>query len=189
MTRPSTRRDFLKTVTAAASTVGAAVLFPSFATGQAGKDGWDLGPFVKRQDPVLRPTADSRFRCPVRGKEVRWEERNEYNPAVMVREGKVHLLYRADDRSPDLVYAGGVTELGPMRANGTGFKAEDRIDREWQLGPAARFRLLLKGSLIEFYLEDLLIDCYSLPQGASGRIGILPAGDPAALTALKAWCP
>ena len=94
-----------------------------------------------------------------------------------------------DSGTAILVHAGGVTELGPMRADGTGFKAEDRIDREWPFGPTVRFRLLLKGSLIEFYLEDLLIDCYSLPQNGSVRIGILPAGDPAALTALKAWRP
>jgi len=94
-----------------------------------------------------------------------------------------------DSGTAILVHAGGVTELGPMRADGTGFKAEDRIDREWPFGPTVRFRLLLKGSLIEFYLEDLLIDCYSLPRNASGRIGILHAGDPAAITALKAWCP
>jgi hypothetical protein len=94
-----------------------------------------------------------------------------------------------DSGTAILVHAGGIAELGPMRADGTGFNAEDRIDRERPFGPTARFRLLLKGSLIEFYLEDLLIDCYSLPQGASGRIGILPAGDPAALTALKVWCP
>ncbi len=63
---------------------------------------WQMGPFVKHKEPVLRPTPDSRFRCPIRGKEVRWEEQNVYNPAAVVREGKVYLLYRADDRSPDL---------------------------------------------------------------------------------------
>jgi hypothetical protein len=99
------------------------------------------------------------------------------------------LAQGSDSGTAILVHAGGITELGPMRADGTGFAAEDRIDREWQFGPTVRFRLLLKGSLIEFYLEDLLIDCYSLPRNASGRIGILHAGDPAALTSLKAWCP
>jgi len=64
--------------------------------------GWEMGPFVKRDEPVLRPTPDSRFQCPVRGKEVRWEEQNVYNPAAVVRDGKVYLLYRADDKSPDL---------------------------------------------------------------------------------------
>lgn len=88
-----------------------------------------------------------------------------------------------------LVQAGGLTELGPMRADGTGFKAEHRIDREWKFGPTVRFRLLLKGSLLEFYLDDLLLQCYSLPQQATGRIALLPASDPAAVTGLRAWRP
>ena len=87
------------------------------------------------------------------------------------------------------VHAGGATEFGSMHADGTGFKAEQNVDREWGFGATARFRLLLKGSLIEFYLDDLLMQCYSLPQQATGRIGLLQAGDPAALTALTAWCP
>ena len=63
---------------------------------------WAIGPFAKRKEPILRPTPDSVFRCPVRGKEVRWEEHNVYNPAAVVRDGKVYLLYRADDVSRDL---------------------------------------------------------------------------------------
>lgn len=64
--------------------------------------GWEMGPFLKRPQPVLSPNPDSRFHCPVRDKEVRWEEQNVYNPAAVVREGKVYLFYRADDKSPDL---------------------------------------------------------------------------------------
>jgi len=63
---------------------------------------WQMGPFVKHREPVLRPTPDTRFTCPIRGKEVRWEEQNVYNPAAVARDSKVYLLYRADDRSPDL---------------------------------------------------------------------------------------
>ena len=94
-----------------------------------------------------------------------------------------------DSGTAIVVHAGGLTELGPMRTDGTGFKAENRIDREWKFGPTVRFRLLLKGSLTEFYLDDLLMQCYSLPQPATGRIALLPAGDPAAVTALQAWRP
>ncbi len=64
--------------------------------------GWDLGPFVKTKQPVFSPTPDSRFQCPILGKEVRWEEQNVYNPAAVVRDGKVYLLYRADDKNPGL---------------------------------------------------------------------------------------
>jgi len=63
---------------------------------------WGLGVLGKHPLPVLSPNADSRFVCPVLGKEVRREEQNVYNPAAVVRDGKVYLFYRADDRNPDL---------------------------------------------------------------------------------------
>ena len=66
------------------------------------RHGWDLGPFIKTKLPVLSPTADSRFQSPILGKEVRWEEQNVYNPAAVVRNGMVYLLYRADDKNPGL---------------------------------------------------------------------------------------
>jgi hypothetical protein len=86
-----------------------------------------------------------------------------------------------------LVHAGGVTEFGPMRSDGAGFQAEHRVDREWRFGPTVRFCLLLKGSLLEFYLDDLLMQCYSLGHTASGKIGLLSGGDASAFANLKAW--
>ena len=97
------------------------------------------------------------------------------------------LAQRDNSGTAILVHAGGITELGSIRPDGTGFKAENRIDREWKFGASVNFRLLLKGSLLEFYLDDVLMQCYSLPQKATGRIGILPAGGPAAFSSLKAW--
>lgn len=58
---------------------------------------WALGPFIKQKSPILTPSPDATFLCPVSGKTVAWEEQNVYNPAAVVRGGKVHLLYRADD--------------------------------------------------------------------------------------------
>ena len=58
---------------------------------------WALGPFTKLPEPVLSPTPESVFDCSVENRSVRWEQQNVYNPAAVVREGKVHLLYRADD--------------------------------------------------------------------------------------------
>jgi len=98
----STRPDFLRTMATAASGVVAPVILPSSVLGTTAEDGWALGPFVKHKEPILRPTPESVFRCPIRSTEVRWEERNTYNPAAVVRDGRVYILYRADDRSPDL---------------------------------------------------------------------------------------
>lgn len=87
------------------------------------------------------------------------------------------------------VSAGGITEFGSLRADGTGFRVENRIDREWAFGGTARFRLLVKGSLLEFYLDDLLMQCYSLPRRAAGRIGVFGGGSAPVVSALRAWHP
>jgi hypothetical protein len=72
-----------------------------------------------------------------------------------------------------LVRAAGVTEFGAMQGDGNGLQCDLRADREMAFGPTARFRLVLKGWLLEFYLEDILMECYSLPGRATGRIGVL----------------
>jgi beta-1,2-mannosidase len=55
-------------------------------------------PFTKIDsvNPVLTP-GQLDFRCPVLRKNVKWEEKDVFNPAAVVRNGKVYLLYRAED--------------------------------------------------------------------------------------------
>jgi predicted GH43/DUF377 family glycosyl hydrolase len=80
---------------------GLAVLGPRpSAAGEAAPgapEGWMLGPFARRGAPVLSPREDAVFHCPVRNADVTWEKKDVFNPAAVVREGKVHLLYRAED--------------------------------------------------------------------------------------------
>ena len=61
--------------------------------------GWELGPFVRPPDaaPVSRPDPAAGFDCPMRGRPVRWEATHTFNPAAVVRDGRVWLLYRAED--------------------------------------------------------------------------------------------
>jgi hypothetical protein len=84
-----------------------------------------------------------------------------------------------------LIDSTGVAELGPMKADGTDFKAEKRVDREMKFRSSAVFRLLVKGSLTEFYLDDILIESFALPANATGRIGLINAED--TMGTLKAW--
>ncbi|MGN6440061.1 MAG: glycoside hydrolase family 130 protein [Agriterribacter sp.] len=59
---------------------------------------WMLGPFVKQDkvNPVLKPK-QTRFFDPVLQKQVGWEAQDVYNPAALVKDGKIYLLYRAED--------------------------------------------------------------------------------------------
>ncbi|MBN1998808.1 glycosidase [candidate division KSB1 bacterium] len=60
---------------------------------------WTMELFVKQDavNPVLAPNPKTRFYCPVRGKDVLWEKKDVFNPATVVRGGKLYLLYRAED--------------------------------------------------------------------------------------------
>jgi hypothetical protein len=82
-----------------------------------------------------------------------------------------------------VLHRDGVVEIGPMDGEGGGFKPENRIDRQMPVAATPRFRLVLKQMLLEFYLDDVLIQCYSLPALASGRIGALGGR----IADVKAW--
>lgn len=60
---------------------------------------WQLVGFTKVDslNPILRPSPDASFFCPLRQDTVRWEERNVLNPSAVVKEGRVYLFYRAQD--------------------------------------------------------------------------------------------
>lgn len=63
------------------------------------KVSWALLPFEKTDEvnPILTHDTNSKFLCPVRNSIVQWEEKDVFNPAAVVRNDTVFLLYRAED--------------------------------------------------------------------------------------------
>ena len=61
---------------------------------------WAIGPFVRPRgvNPVISPTG-AVFYCPMRKDSVRWEESDTFNPAAVVKDGKIVVMYRAEDNS------------------------------------------------------------------------------------------
>jgi predicted GH43/DUF377 family glycosyl hydrolase len=61
-------------------------------------DDWALLPFQKVDsvNPVLLP-GNNTFTCPILGREIKWENKDVFNPAAVVRDNKVYLIYRAED--------------------------------------------------------------------------------------------
>ncbi|NNF22762.1 MAG: glycosidase, partial [Saprospiraceae bacterium] len=61
---------------------------------------WQLIPFEKLDEfnPILQPQAELEFVCPIRKETVQWEMRNVLNPTAIVKNDKVYLLYRAQDK-------------------------------------------------------------------------------------------
>jgi predicted GH43/DUF377 family glycosyl hydrolase len=60
---------------------------------------WQLIPFKKADavNPVLIPDTGQKFICPIRKQSVKWDEKDVFNPATVVRNDTVFLLYRAQD--------------------------------------------------------------------------------------------
>lgn len=62
---------------------------------------WALGGFVRPDgiNPLIEPDPSSSFYCPMRQTEVKWEESDTFNPAAVVKEDQIIVLYRAEDNS------------------------------------------------------------------------------------------
>ena len=62
---------------------------------------WMIGPFVKADtvNPVLSPDTGKLFDCPMTKGQVAWEHDHTFNPAAVVRNGRIYVLFRAEDNS------------------------------------------------------------------------------------------
>src|ERR1035438_5753917 len=108
---------------------------------------WVIGPFARpaNGNPVIAPRAESEFKDPLLKKPAHWEALHTFNPAAIVREGKVVVLYRAEDDSGAMAIGGHTSRLGlaesqdgihfTRRAEPVFFPAKDKQEaREWPGG-------------------------------------------------------
>jgi len=108
---------------------------------------WQIGPFARPgvANPVIQPRTDSRFNDPILQKPVRWEALHTFNPAAIVRGGKIFVLYRAEDDTGAAEIGGHTSRLGlaesrdgihfKRRATPVLFPADDsQKEREWPGG-------------------------------------------------------
>ncbi|MGA2186062.1 MAG: glycoside hydrolase family 130 protein [Bryobacteraceae bacterium] len=108
---------------------------------------WVLGPFVRPADvnPVIEPRSESVFFCPMRKAQVHWEALHTFNPAAVVRNGEVFLLYRAEDGTGTMEIGGHTSRLGlAVSEDGLHFTRrgapvfypadDDQKEREWEGG-------------------------------------------------------
>lgn len=91
--------------------LGGAAALPS---GHLPLSGWMLGPFSRPADaqPILTAQPASTFNDPVTGKPVHWEALHTFNPAAIVRDGHVAVLYRAEDDSGTMQIGMHTSRLG-----------------------------------------------------------------------------
>jgi beta-1,2-mannosidase len=113
---------------------------------QAQGPGWTLGPFVRPVTaPIIEPNPKSIFTDPITNKPVRWEALHTFNPAAIVRLGKVYVFFRAEDDSGTMVIGMHTSRLGLASSeDGIHFTTEpapvfypdvdSQRDREWPGG-------------------------------------------------------
>ena len=83
---------------------------------------WALGPFERHTGTLLGPQPDLHLSCPLAGHEVAWAAKDVFNPAAVVHDGKVHLLFRVEDHEGP--YAG-TSRIGlAVSDDGTTFAVE-----------------------------------------------------------------
>jgi predicted GH43/DUF377 family glycosyl hydrolase len=75
---------------------------------------WQIGPFTRPDhgNPILGPQPASGFTDPILGKPAHWEALHAFNPAAIVRNGHVFVLYRAEDDSGSMEIGGHTSRLG-----------------------------------------------------------------------------
>ncbi len=75
---------------------------------------WLIGPFTRPANvqPVITPRPESTFEDPILKAPVHWEALHTFNPGAIVRNGKVYLLYRAEDDSGAMEIGGHTSRLG-----------------------------------------------------------------------------
>ncbi len=75
---------------------------------------WMIGPFTRPEhaQPVITARPESVFFDPILGKPVHWEALHTFNPAAVVRDGKVYVLYRAEDDSGTMQIGMHTSRLG-----------------------------------------------------------------------------
>ncbi|MBS3774430.1 MAG: hypothetical protein KGY70_04540 [Bacteroidales bacterium] len=86
---------------------------------------WTFGPFVRPEgvNPIIAPDSQSYFHCPMRDSMLYWESMATFNPAAVVKDNQVHVLYRAEDLTGEMKIGGHTSRLGmAVSDNGLDFK-------------------------------------------------------------------
>ena len=95
-------------------TLGMALVGMSAYAGDDNKlPNWAFGGFERPEgvNPLITPNQTTTFDCPMRGTEVKWEFADTFNPAAVEKDGKIYILYRAED-DPNAGIGGRTSRIG-----------------------------------------------------------------------------
>jgi predicted GH43/DUF377 family glycosyl hydrolase len=107
-----------------------------------------IGPNFQRvagAQPILRPDPSAVFHCPMRDAPIRWRALHTFNPAAIVMDDAVYVMFRAEDDTGIMKVGGHTSRLGLARSvDGLTFEAlrspvlfpaeDDQREAEWDGG-------------------------------------------------------
>lgn len=72
--------------------------FVPMVAGAQESDQWQMKNFVKPAfNPIMRADSSYTFFCPIKKERVQWQRADVFNPAAIIRNNKVYILFRAED--------------------------------------------------------------------------------------------
>ena len=75
---------------------------------------WMMGPFIREinPQPIIQSDSISSFIDPMTGEMVKWESMATFNPAAIVKEDSIYVLYRAEEKLGENEIGGHTSRLG-----------------------------------------------------------------------------
>ena len=89
-----------------------AAIFVTLGYISQSQEKWDLGTFVKTEEnPIVKADSSLTFFCPVKKEIVKWQKADVFNPAAIVKDGKVYMFTRCED-NPKAILGGRTSRIG-----------------------------------------------------------------------------
>ena len=89
---------------------------------------WMLGAFERlpNAQPIIQKDSLSRFKDPMTGEVVAWESMATFNPAAIVKDDTIHILYRAEEKLGEKEIGGHTSRIGlAVSADGIHYETKD----------------------------------------------------------------
>ena len=73
---------------------------------------WDYKSFYKpNENPIIKADSTLTFVCPIKNELIKWQKADVFNPAAIIKDNKVYLLYRCED-NPKAILGGRTSRIG-----------------------------------------------------------------------------
>lgn len=90
---------------------------------------WMMGPFERFENaqPIIQKDSLTEFMDPMTGKSIKWESMATFNPAAIVKDDKIHVLYRAEEKLGEKEIGGHTSRIGlAISSDGKKYKRDKK---------------------------------------------------------------